>query len=74
MRILAHPGEVGVPSTGRGMMPGVSAEEFVPAGADLDGLRTAAAGCWGCELWEAATQTVFSAGPDRKSTRLNSSH
>lgn len=40
----------------------MTAEEFVPAGADLDGLRAAAAGCRGCELWEAATQTVFSAG------------
>jgi DNA polymerase len=40
----------------------VSAAEFVPEGADLDGLRTAAANCRGCELWEHATQTVFSAG------------
>ena len=49
-------------------MRAVSAQEFVPAGADLDGLRTAAAGCRGCELWEAATQTVFSAG--RPNARL----
>jgi uracil-DNA glycosylase family protein len=35
----------------------------VPEGADLDGLRAAAASCRGCELWEHATQTVFSAGP-----------
>jgi uracil-DNA glycosylase len=41
----------------------VSAQEFVPEGADLDGLREAAVGCHGCELWEPATQTVFSAGP-----------
>jgi len=40
----------------------VTAADFVPAGADLDGLRAAAAGCRGCELWEPATQTVFSAG------------
>jgi DNA polymerase len=40
----------------------VSAADFVPEGADLDGLREAAAGCRGCELWEPATQTVFSAG------------
>ncbi|MGH8894337.1 MAG: UdgX family uracil-DNA binding protein [Actinomycetes bacterium] len=40
----------------------MSAADFVPEGADLDGLRTAAAGCRGCELWEDATQTVFSAG------------
>lgn len=35
----------------------------VPAGLDLDGLRAAAAGCRGCELWEPATQTVFGRGP-----------
>jgi DNA polymerase len=40
----------------------VSAADFVPDGADLDGLRKAAADCRGCELWEPATQTVFSAG------------
>ena len=39
------------------------AADFVPAGAGLDGLRAAAADCRGCELWEPATQTVFSAGP-----------
>ena len=40
----------------------MSAEEFVPPDADLATLRKAAAGCRGCELWEPATQTVFSAG------------
>ena len=40
----------------------MSAQEFVPAGADLAGLRAAAKDCRGCELWEPATQTVFSAG------------
>jgi len=40
----------------------VTAADFVPSGSDLDGLRTAAAGCQGCELWEPASQTVFSAG------------
>ena len=40
----------------------MSAAEFVPAGADLDGLRRAAAGCTGCHLYENATQTVFSKG------------
>ena len=40
----------------------VSAADFVPPEADLDALRAAAAGCRGCELWENATQTVFSAG------------
>jgi DNA polymerase len=41
----------------------VSAAEFVPAGADLEGLRRAAASCKGCHLYENATQTVFSKGP-----------
>ena len=40
----------------------VSAADFVPPEADLDALRAAAAECRGCELWENATQTVFSAG------------
>ena len=43
----------------------MSAAEFVPPGADLEQLRAAAAGCRGCELWEDATQTVFSAGSPR---------
>src|SRR5829696_851387 len=30
---------------------------------DLDGLRSAAATCTGCELYAPATQTVFGAGP-----------
>jgi len=38
------------------------AQGFVPAGAGLDGLRHAAAGCQGCELYRDATQTVFSKG------------
>jgi DNA polymerase len=38
------------------------AGEFVPAGADLDQLRAAAAGCRGCGLYEHATQTVFGRG------------
>jgi len=41
----------------------MTAADFVPAEADLDGLRAAARDCRGCELWEPATQTVFSAGP-----------
>ena len=40
----------------------MSAADYVPPDADIDGLRAAAAGCRGCELWENATQTVFSAG------------
>jgi DNA polymerase len=35
-----------------------------PSGVGLDGLRTAAAGCRACELWEPATQTVFGEGPE----------
>jgi uracil-DNA glycosylase len=34
-----------------------------PAGVGLDGLRTAAAGCKACELWQGTTQTVFGEGP-----------
>jgi uracil-DNA glycosylase len=41
--------------------PGAAGQ--VPAGAGLEQLRAAAAGCRGCELWEAASGTVFSAGP-----------
>jgi len=41
----------------------VSAADFVPEGAGITQLREAAQGCRGCELWENATQTVFSAGP-----------
>ena len=40
----------------------MSAAEFVPAGVDLEGLRAAARSCRGCDLWENATQTVFSKG------------
>ncbi|MDQ1514029.1 MAG: uracil-DNA glycosylase [Microbacteriaceae bacterium] len=39
------------------------AEQWVPAGADIPALREAAKACRGCELWEPATQVVFSAGP-----------
>jgi uracil-DNA glycosylase len=41
----------------------MGAERYVPAGADLGKLRTAAASCEGCDLYENATQTVFGAGP-----------
>jgi len=40
----------------------VSAAPWVPDDADIDGLRKAAVDCKGCELWQAATQVVFSAG------------
>ncbi|WP_432494596.1 UdgX family uracil-DNA binding protein [Kineococcus auxinigenes] len=38
------------------------AAQWVPPGADVERLREAARGCRGCELWEPATQVVFSAG------------
>jgi DNA polymerase len=44
-------------------MTGVTAADFVPAGAGIEKLRRAAQDCRGCELWEPATQVVFSAGP-----------
>jgi DNA polymerase len=39
-----------------------SAQRWIPEDADLAALREAAPGCRGCELWEPATQVVFSAG------------
>lgn len=39
------------------------AAEFVPPDADLAGLRKASRDCRGCELYRAATQTVFGEGP-----------
>ncbi|GAA1629753.1 UdgX family uracil-DNA binding protein [Georgenia ruanii] len=41
------------------------AQRWVPPEADVDGLRAAAPGCRGCELWADATQVVFSTGSDR---------
>jgi uracil-DNA glycosylase family protein len=41
----------------------MTAADLVPSDSDLDGLRAAARDCRACELWEPATQTVFSAGP-----------
>ncbi|MGY1591217.1 UdgX family uracil-DNA binding protein [Geodermatophilus sp. SYSU D00708] len=35
-----------------------------PTGVGLDGLRSAAAGCTACELWQGTTQTVFGEGPE----------
>jgi DNA polymerase len=46
---------------GRARYPG--AAEFVPATTSLAALRSAAAGCRGCDLYERATQTVFGRGP-----------
>jgi uracil-DNA glycosylase len=39
------------------------AERWVPANADPQQLREAAPACRGCELWQPATQVVFSVGP-----------
>ncbi|HET9943630.1 MAG TPA: UdgX family uracil-DNA binding protein [Terriglobia bacterium] len=39
-----------------------TAAPYVPRNPTLDRLRSAAAGCRGCPLWEAATQTVFGEG------------
>ena len=47
-------------STNRIERPG--AQQWVPDGADIGALRAAAPQCRGCELWEPATQVVFSAG------------
>ncbi len=46
------------------------AEQWVPEGAGIDALREAATRCHGCELWEPATQVVFSAGPPSASMVL----
>ncbi len=42
-----------------------SAARFLPARRSLKDLRTAAAGCRGCDLYRDATQTVFGEGPAR---------
>jgi DNA polymerase len=46
------------------------AEQWVPEGADIPALQEAAKACRGCELWEPATQVVFSAGPPSASIVL----
>jgi DNA polymerase len=40
-----------------------TAGSFVPAGADLTALASAARNCKGCDLYKHATQAVFGAGP-----------
>ncbi|MEP7342656.1 MAG: UdgX family uracil-DNA binding protein [Acidobacteriota bacterium] len=40
-----------------------AATDFLPAARTLETLRAAAQGCQGCELYRAATQTVFGVGP-----------
>ena len=39
-----------------------TAASYIPRNPTLERLRSAAAGCRGCPLWEAATQTVFGEG------------
>jgi uracil-DNA glycosylase family protein len=41
------------------------ADAWVPARPDLSSLRAAAVDCHGCELWQKATQVVFSSGSAR---------
>src|SRR5690349_20382220 len=43
-------------------MPSTTAASWVPPAADIPRLRAAAVSCRGCELWEPATQVVFSGG------------
>lgn len=45
-----------------GSSPEGGAASFVPPDADLAGLKAAAAGCRGCELYRDASQTVFGKG------------
>lgn len=57
------------PTAGQVERPG--AQEWVPEQADgVDALRVAAPSCRGCELWEPATQVVFSAGNSHASVAL----
>lgn len=46
------------------------AERWVPPDADVASLAVAAQGCRGCELWEPATQVVFSSGPSTANLML----
>ena len=48
--------------------PEQDARPWVPESRDIAALEVAAGDCRGCELWEPATQVVFSAGP--RSARL----
>ncbi|MFD4644383.1 UdgX family uracil-DNA binding protein [Lentzea sp. NPDC058436] len=43
--------------------PDTGAAQFVPEGKSWAALRSAAAGCRGCDLFEDASQTVFGEGP-----------
>jgi uracil-DNA glycosylase len=47
-----------------------SAADFIPPHPTLEKLRSAAAGCRGCDLWVNATQTVFGEGPSKADVML----
>ncbi|HJW62645.1 MAG TPA: uracil-DNA glycosylase, partial [Actinomycetes bacterium] len=42
--------------------PPSAARDLIPERPDLEGLRSAAAGCTACDLYRDATQTVFGEG------------
>ncbi|MGN6332731.1 MAG: UdgX family uracil-DNA binding protein [Motilibacteraceae bacterium] len=46
------------------------AQQWVPDGADVEQLREAAPACRGCELWQGASQVVFSAGNPKAQVAL----
>jgi uracil-DNA glycosylase len=48
--------------------PGAAA--WVPPQAGIDDLKAAAPACRGCELWQPATQVVFSSGPPQASVMM----
>lgn len=48
-----------------GSLSRAGAQEWIPARLSLTSLRGAAEKCRGCELWEPATQVVFSEGKAR---------
>ena len=63
--IRTAPGPVRQETASLGRKTGMTAAPWVPDDATVAELRKAATECRGCELWEPATQVVFSAGNDR---------
>lgn len=51
------------PAAGREAGQGYDATPYLPSRGGLQALRSAAAGCQGCPLFQDATQTVFGKGP-----------
>src|SRR5690348_9884488 len=47
-----------------------SAADFMPSRTSLSELRSAAAGCRGCELYKRGTQTVFGEGASRAAVMM----